>query len=257
MQTKKIIAISIALNLFFVCVFSFIVYKKGGANYLLKKYESLLFNDKKNPPLQQSNDLVLRHSPKYFHKKSLFELLPDNEKEIIFLGDSLIDRCEWSELFHNLIIKNRGISGDRTDGILLRIDEVVSSSPDKIFIMAGINDLSKGVNISDIVSNYEKIIKSILFNSPNTKIYVHSVLPISDKLYKQYKKGNATNENVNILNQYLKKLCSQYDLTFINLWPSFIDGKNQLNDVFTVDGIHLNGKAYLAWKSMIEKYVSD
>ena len=106
-------------------------------------------------------------------------------------------------------------------------------------------------------SNYEKIIKNILLKSANTKIYVHSVLPINDKLYNQYKKGNASNEKVNILNQYLKKLCSQYDLTFINLWSSFLDGKNQLNDAFTMDGLHLNGKAYLVWKSVIEKYVND
>jgi hypothetical protein len=46
-----------------------------------------------------------------------------------FLGDSLTYGFEWTEIFQSLRVKNRGISGDRTDSMLYRIKEVVESHP--------------------------------------------------------------------------------------------------------------------------------
>jgi hypothetical protein len=35
----------------------------------------------------------------YEQKKSIFELLPNDKDEIIFLGNSITEGCEWNELF--------------------------------------------------------------------------------------------------------------------------------------------------------------
>ena len=67
--------------------------------------------------------------------------MPDTPNEIIMLGNSITDGCEWSELFQNSNIKNRGISGDITEGVLYRLDEVTRSKPAKVFLLIGINDL--------------------------------------------------------------------------------------------------------------------
>src|SRR5699024_7028471 len=64
------------------------------------------------------------YSAYYYHRKNLFELLPNEKKEIIFLGDSITDGNEWAEYFGSQRIKNRGISGDVTDGVLYRHDYV-------------------------------------------------------------------------------------------------------------------------------------
>mgnify|MGYP000061554644 CR=1 FL=1 len=67
--------------------------------------------------------------------------------EIIFLGNSITDIGEWTEVWQDIHVKNRGISGDNTFGVLARLDEVVSSKPSKIFIMIGINDISKNIEL--------------------------------------------------------------------------------------------------------------
>ena len=193
-----------------------------------------------------------------YQKKSHFESLYDTDREIIFLGDSITDNCEWAELYQNLKIKNRGIGGDRADGVLLRLDEIVSSQPDKIFIMIGINDLGHGIKVAAIESNFEKIIRYILNKSPDTQIYLQSVLPINDKLYNFFYKGaKATNDKIIILNKQLKDLASEPGVQYIDLASFFIDDKNQLDEQFTADGLHLNGKAYLVWKNAIEQYVNN
>ena len=40
-----------------------------------------------------------KHSTYYYQRKTLFEKLPNSENEIIFLGNSISDGCNWSELF--------------------------------------------------------------------------------------------------------------------------------------------------------------
>ena len=79
----------------------------------------------------------------YGQKVSMFRLLPDTKGEIIFLGNSITDIGEWAEIWNNIHVKNRGISSDNTFGVLARLDEVLSSRPAKIFIMIGINDISR------------------------------------------------------------------------------------------------------------------
>lgn len=57
-----------------------------------------------------------RYSTYYYQRVSLFEQLPISSDDILFIGNSITDGGEWSELFQNSHVKNRGISGDTTWG---------------------------------------------------------------------------------------------------------------------------------------------
>ena len=186
----------------------------------------------------------------YYHKKEHFELLPDTPNEIIFLGNSITDNAEWAELFSDPNIKNRGIGGDDTDGILGRLSEVTSSKPDKIFIMIGTNDLAYGKKVDDIIGNYTKIIAQIKDDSPTTKLYVQSVLPVEDALH--YTRPNA--EIINI-NDQLIEICKAEGVTYIDLHSVFSDENGKLNKEYSIDGLHLNGEGYEVWKKQIVEYL--
>lgn len=64
-----------------------------------------------------------------YQKRSLFEQLPIRGNDIVFLGNSITDGCEWAELFNNRHIKNRGISADRSGWLLDRLDPIVNGHP--------------------------------------------------------------------------------------------------------------------------------
>jgi lysophospholipase L1-like esterase len=246
--TPKILVLSLALNLVFAFFASAVIIKKGGVAPLAKTLLSI-FQTKSS---SRNHHPRLSYPPSYHYHKSIYESLPDEANEIIFLGDSITDNGEWSELFKNLKIKNRGIQGDRTDGILKRLSEVLSSSPQKIFLMIGYNDLSRGVEIDAIVANYEKIIQTIKTRSPGTQIYIQSVLPINTSYYK----GRVKNRDVIQLNRHLRQLSNKYNSVYIDLYSSFCDDDRQLNIHFAgKDGLHLNGKGYLKWKSILEDFV--
>jgi lysophospholipase L1-like esterase len=196
----------------------------------------------------------VKHSAYYIQKKTLFDHLPNAKSEIIFLGDSITDGCEWSEIFHDLRIKNRGISGDVTQGILDRLSEVLESNPAKIFLMIGINDLARGFTVSDILANYKKILMRIKKESPHTKIYIQSLLPVNSD-FGTFRNHTNKSDEILYINKRLKLMAQELDLIYIDLYSHFVFKDKKLNPEYTNDGLHLTGKGYEVWKSVIENYV--
>lgn len=194
------------------------------------------------------------HSTYWHQRVTLFASLPNDNDEIIFLGNSITDGGEWSELFHDLRIKNRGISGDVTLGILDRLSEVTESRPLQIFLMIGVNDLAAGISQDTILARYERIITKIKSSSPETELFVQSVLPVNPEFKKFSNHVNKTDEIIQLNNQ-LKKLCKNYNLTYIDLYPSFTNKDHKLNPKYTNDGLHLKGKGYLLWNALVEDYI--
>ncbi len=190
----------------------------------------------------------------YNQKKSLFEMLPNDKNEIIFLGNSITDGCEWSELFGDLRIKNRGISADISQGVFERLGEVTESKPLQIFLMIGVNDLSRDIGIDTIVQNYVKIIDKIEHDSKETQLFIQSVLPVNDA-FPRFKKHVNKSGQIIELNERLAALCSKKNVTYIDLYGQFTNEEGKLNTIYTNDGLHLTGAGYLKWKEIVEEYL--
>lgn len=250
-MNRKILVVSLILNLIIIFFFSSVIYHppiRIKANRIIKKvHRSLFYEDKKEK---------IKMRPNYFIQKSHFESLPDTKNEIIFLGDSITDYGRWGEMFENLNVKNRGIVGDMTGGVVKRLNEVVSSSPDKIFIMIGVNDLSsRRIELSDIVDNHERIIKYIKEKTPLTRIYFHSLLPVNEDIPDRL--GRAETQQVIKVNKAIRQLCVKYQLQYIDLFSLFRNNNNRFKIEYTSDGLHPNGKGYLLWMEAIEDLVKN
>jgi len=200
-----------------------------------------------------TTNIFSQHSPYWKHKVSMYSMLPNPENEIIFLGDSITDRCEWFELFSNPNIKNRGLSGDKTSGVLDRLSEITESKPDKIFIMIGVNDIRHNICMDSILTNYNRIIKTIKAESPKTRIIIQSVLPVNNKIGKP----KTTNVQVDSLNNFIKNMTRKFNIPYVDINSKLKDVEGRLDKKYTEDGLHINGNGYLVWKSVIEKYINN
>jgi len=238
--------ISLSLNTLFLLLAILFVAKKCGVSYLQMK----LFKVSQN---RDRSGIQVANPVYYLQKVSQFKLLPISHSDIVFLGDSITEECEWAELLENTRIKNRGISGDTTMGILHRLEDIVIAQPAKIFLMVGINNLIHCQQSSaKIMTDYKKIVTEICDRSPQTEIFIQSVLPIN-----RAKSGlNLSDREIAQLNSCLQELATKYSLTYIDLYSHLSDEQHQLNECYTLDGVHLNGQAYSIWKQVIEKYVS-
>ncbi len=240
--TQITLITSVCLNILLMGLGVNVILKKGGLLYLSRKL-----------PFWQSYRIrqnSMYDNPFYWDKKSHFETLSNSGSAIIFLGDSLTDLCEWSEIFMNENIKNRGICGDTTDGILNRISHILESKPAKLFLMIGINDLNQGVSVEDVANNYQLILETLKDKIPEDKVFIQSLLPVDNQLI-----NNDINSKIVALNDQIRELTERFCFQYINLFPAFLNKNNQLDIQYTSDGVHLNGQGYLVWKAIIEKYV--
>jgi lysophospholipase L1-like esterase len=187
------------------------------------------------------------HPYKLFCERRLsqFSKFPVTTDAIVFLGDSLIDEGRWEEIFPDLKTFNRGVLSDRTEHVLARLDQISEGQPYMIFIMIGTNDLKFGIRQETIISNYRKILRSIKNKSPNTKVFVQSLLPRKSNFQKRIKKINAN----------LMALAEESGYTYIDLYPAFLDKDGSLKNEYSNDDLHLLGSGYLKWKELIQPYI--
>jgi len=188
----------------------------------------------------------------YEQRRTLFEQLPNTKKEIIFLGNSITDGSEWAELFQNKRIKNRGISGDVTEGVLYRLDEVTESKPAKVFLLIGINDLARNISKETVFENISGIASSIREQSPKTRVFVQSILPVNPA-FDKFTGHCSKTEEVKWINGKLEELCEQQGFQYVDLFTHFTNENDDfMNPEFTNDGLHLTGEGYRKWAEIIK-----
>lgn len=231
---RKILFISIGFNLLFLIItgLSFVKFDKVDAG-------------------AKKSNAAKRTGFHYYERTTLFNELPIPPDSIVFLGDSLTFRTEWSELFPRKNVINRGIGSDTTEGVLDRLDSVIAAQPRKIFLLIGVNDL-KIRSVSATIKSYSVIIDRIQTGSPNTEIFIQSLFPVNNSKY-----GNIlTNDKIKKMNMKLRSLANSSGVHFIDLYSTFAKD-DQLPEEYTIDGIHLTGKGYILWRESIKEYVGS
>jgi len=174
----------------------------------------------------------------YDYKLQEFEAM--KQSDLVFLGDSLTMRNNWSEFKAS----NMGIDGDTTAGILSRMH--LATQAKTIVLMIGVNDILNQTPLVRIQSNYTKILRKF---SNDQKVYILSLLPVIDAT-----QTRKINQDIRTLNKWLEIQSKEYGFEHINLYPKFLDkNKKGLKEEFTNDGIHLTPKAYRLWGTLLKE----
>ena len=184
-----------------------------------------------------------------------FRSYPDSPNDVIFLGNSLTAYTNWNELLGLTHVRNRGISGDTTFGVLERLDEITEGKPAKVFILIGINDISRNVPSQLILRNYNRILQGIKSQSPNTKIYIQTLLPVNNT-FTRYPNHYNKDQEIAAVNKGLKDLAENKKVELIDLHPFFLDEDMRLSKKYTEEGLHLNSQGYLLWAEILKPYLN-
>ena len=191
----------------------------------------------------------------YVGRLNEFSSDPAKDGDIIFIGDSITEGGKtWSSKFNRNNIKNRGISGDVTDGVIARLGEIFYFKPKAVFIMIGVNDLfnlhyQKEISSPEYVgNNVLTIIEQINEKSPKTKVYLQTLLPTHE---------DFMNKNILKVNTMLKQQKGKHNYILIDLNASFTNEKGFLKEEFTYDGVHLNEKGYNHWVEILKPIISS
>ena len=178
-----------------------------------------------------------------------------NKKEkIMFIGDSIIDGCEWHELLEeeNFKVLNRGINGDRIEGVINRIPNLEKENPKIVCIMIGINNLQHGAQDEYILDKYAYLLNDLKINLPKTKLFVMSILPVSKNIAE--KTQIKSNDRIKNLNYKIEELAIKSNVRYINIFDEFLED-NYINSKYTFDGLHPNGEGYLIIKYKLNEFL--
>lgn len=180
----------------------------------------------------------------YIQRSTQFDMLPVQDTDIVFVGDSITARFEWDEYFTQYTVANRGIDSDVTEGVYHRLDTIVSRTPEKIFLMIGINDIRQGIPAQTTLSYYEKILDELMTALPDCEIYVQSILPV-------HTSTGIDNTSVQSLNLSIKALAERKGLAYLDIYSAVADESN--NFTYTSDGVHPTGEGYAIWTGILEE----
>ena len=189
--------------------------------------------------------------PYFIQKTTLHKMIPTPKNAIVFVGDSITDGNEWSEWPGCERCVNRGISSDISAGVLARLDDILAAKPAKIFLMIGVNDVSRGISPENVITNYREFVRRTKASSPKTKIYLESVLPTNNTFRKF---AENIDVNIKILNGAMQKMAEKDSaVTYVDLNTPFSDADGKLNKSLTNDGLHLVGDGYVLWMKILRE----
>lgn len=171
---------------------------------------------------------------------------------VVWMGDSLTEQAWWSFLTKEKPLVNRGIGGDNTRGMLARLPEILEFAPRKMFLMAGVNDLSGNRPVEEVAQNIRKMLEMVRERVPSCEVYLQSVItPNNEVLAYAYIKNKQ--QLMVELNEKLKAMCDEGLATWVDLRPLLHNEKGELKEELTKDGIHLHPKAYVMWVDHLKK----
>lgn len=172
---------------------------------------------------------------------------PGAGARVVFLGDSITDLWRLNEYFTGRDFVNRGISGQTTLQILGRfLQDVVALKPKAVLILAGTNDIARGIKPGEIEDNLTMM--GELSKAYGIKPLFASILPVSD----YHKDAEGRNEMTKIrppatirqINTWIQDYCRKEGFTFVDYFSAMIDPSGQIPADVADDGLHPNAKGY-------------
>ena len=244
MISKKIIS-SICIVLSCLQIISCVSHRKIGA---VKKAPYLAIPAAMYPPedsiISTHNEWTRANYPKMI---KAFKADPLKLHDIVFLGNSITRQGgDWGKRLGNAAIKNRGIAGDVTDGVIARLGEVLYVKPTAVFIEIGINDLyNPTLDPERTANNINKIAERIKRQSPKTRVFVQTVFPTSHIFLRS---------KISETNKILSQLHKPKIYTLIETHQLFADSADLMKKEYTKDGVHLTEKGYQVWVDHLRKF---
>jgi lysophospholipase L1-like esterase len=171
-----------------------------------------------------------------------------DQGSLVFLGDSITQG--WGDnmggSFTGAKVANRGISGDTTRGVLIRLKEdVLSLKPAGVVLLIGTNDLEEQADPETIAGNLKLILAELKAHDPKMPIVLCQVFPSSVS-------KKRPSDQVKKLNQlYAAAVKGDKQVTFIETWPLFADAQGDAKKEEFPDLLHPNKAGYAKWASAL------
>lgn len=194
---------------------------------------------------------------------ALMERVQDNQGplDILFVGDSITQAWEnagksvWEKYYTDRGLKavNIGISGDRTQHVLWRLDQGAARGlePKVTVVMIGTNNSANDRNTaSEMVDGVRAVVKRLHEELPKTKILLLGIFPRGEDF-------NEIRGKILQVNQTFRKLEEEMEGTvfYLDIGHHFLETDGTLSTEIMPDFLHLTQRGYEIWAESIDPMV--
>jgi lysophospholipase L1-like esterase len=186
--------------------------------------------------------------------------------DLLFVGDSITDfwrtrgKAVWDKYYGNLHAANIGISGDRTQHVLWRLDhgEVDGLRPKVVVLMIGTNNtglerdgLTPRNTPAEAAAGVKAVVNDLRQKFPNSKILLLAVFPRS------HAPGDPARLQVAEINQVIAGLDDGDHVRYLDIGAKFLTADGMLEKDIMPDYLHPTPKGYEIWAQAIQTSVAQ
>ncbi|MGO8792033.1 MAG: SGNH/GDSL hydrolase family protein [Terriglobia bacterium] len=181
-----------------------------------------------------------------YHQDNLrLETGPAVEGRVVFLGDSITDGWDLAKYFPGKPYVNRGISGQTTPQMLVRMHpDVIHLQPAAFILLAGTNDIAHNTGPETLEMVEDNIrAMSELAESHHIKIILCLLTPVSDYTKRKQTDSRPPADIVN-LNHWIESFAPDVHAQVADYFAALVDDKGMLREGYSDDGLHPNARGY-------------
>ena len=184
--------------------------------------------------------------------------------DVLFMGDSITDFWRnrgskvWAQYYAPRHAANFGISGDRTEHVLWRIDngELDGIKPKVVVLMIGTNNTGREKDgkprntVPEIAAGVTAVVNDIRTKLPDSKILLLGVFPRGHL-------DDLQRSQVALINTIIAKLDDGKTVKFLDISPSFLEADGTLPTSIMPDLLHPNEHGYQIWADAMEPTLAE
>jgi lysophospholipase L1-like esterase len=201
--------------------------------------------------LQDWNQLGRYHDDNEKLKQQAFD-----PKRVVFLGDSITDTWRLTQYFPDKPYINRGISGQTTPQMLVRMfPDVIDLKPAAVIILAGTNDIARNTGPETLTMIEENIqAMTELAQAHGIKVILCSVAPVSDYGRTKMTPGRPPSDILKI-NTWMKAYSAKVNAIYADYFSALVDEKGYLKEGISTDGLHPNAMGFQMMAPIAEEAI--
>jgi len=188
------------------------------------------------------------------HNELNNRVLATKDAEILFIGDSITQSWEgagkavWSRHYGDRKAINLGISGDRTQHVLWRLENgnVDGIDPRVAVVMIGTNNSNGQDNtVREIARGITAIVESLRAKLPHTHVLLLDIFPRGAE-------PNAQRGKILQVNQIVRRLDDGEAVHYLSIGQRFLEEDGTITRAIMPDALHLTPAGYEIWAEAIE-----
>jgi lysophospholipase L1-like esterase len=182
---------------------------------------------------------------RYHAENEKLKTEPADPQRVVFLGDSITDGWKLAQFFPGKPYVNRGIGGQTTAQMLVRMfPDVINLKPAVMVLFAGTNDIARNngpQTVEMIQGNFQAMVE--LAQLHGIKVVLCSVMPVSDYGPRKMTEGRPPADILR-LNAWLKEYAAKTKSAYADYFAATVDEKGFLKEGISRDGLHPNDQGY-------------